>query len=58
MELLESPISEGGGYQGLHYMILVTVEEFFEMTGVVVYTYGVLDFLSTRERPVTISIGR
>lgn len=58
MELLESPISEGGGYQGLHYMILVTVEEFFEMTGVVVYTYGVLDFLSTRTRPVTISIGR
>lgn len=58
MELLESPISEGGGYQSLRYMALVTIEEFLEMTGVVMFTYSVLDYIAMRKQPLTLSIVR
>ncbi|MCI5144908.1 MAG: hypothetical protein D3923_05115 [Candidatus Electrothrix sp. AR3] len=56
LELFEGQIREQGGYMNVSYVTLVTIEEFFEMSGLGLFIYTVLNYIKSSIQTVTIKI--
>jgi len=55
MEMISARYSGLHGSQNVRYQMMTVVEEFLEMSGIVIFIYALLSYIASQVRCVTIS---